>query len=95
MRAIPITLDEETLQALDADEEVQRTGRSALFRALAREYLRRRQARRIRERYARAYGKDGGADPEWEGWEDQGAWPPWNEEPELPTACGGERTGWP
>ena len=47
------------------------------------------------EWYARAYGKDGGAGPGWEGWEDQGAWPPWNEEPELPTACGGERTGWP
>lgn len=84
MKAIQITLDEETLQALDADEEVHRTGRSALFRALAREYLRRRRARQIREQYARAYGKEGGADPEWEGWEDEGAWPPWEEARECP-----------
>ena len=84
MKAIQITLDEEMLQALDADEEVHRTGRSALFRSLAREYLRGRRARRIREQYARAYGKDRGSDPDWEGWEDQGVWP--EEDVECPTA---------
>ena len=76
MKAVRITLDENLLREFDADEEVRRVGRSAVFRAFAREHLRRRRKREIREQYARAYAKDGGRDPEWEGWQEQGEWPP-------------------
>lgn len=79
MKAVQITLDDDLLRELDADDEVRRSGRSAVFRAFAREYLRRRRRREIREQYARAYAKDSGLDPEWDGWEEQGEWPPWND----------------
>ena len=79
MKAVQITLDEDLLREFDADAEVRRNGRSAVFRAVAREYLRRRRRREIREQFARAYARDGDLDPEWEGWEEQGEWPPWDE----------------
>ena len=67
MKAIQITLEEDLLRDLDADDRVKAIGRSALLRQLAREYLRRERERRIDEQYARAYGDNGGADPEWGG----------------------------
>ena len=76
MRAIQITLDEDLLRDLDADEKVRAIGRSALLRQLAREYLRRERERRIDEQYARAYGDSGGEDPEWAECEEDGDWPP-------------------
>jgi metal-responsive CopG/Arc/MetJ family transcriptional regulator len=74
MRAIQITLDDALLARLDADEEVQRDGRSAVLRRAADEYLRRRRRRSIAESYARGYGRapDLG---EFERWEDEGVWP--------------------
>ena len=75
MRAIQVTFEEDLLRDLDADERVQQIGRSALLRQLAREYLRRERERRIDEQYARAYGGNGGADPEWKSWEEEGDWP--------------------
>ena len=88
MVAIQITVDRDLLSALDADEQVQRLGRSAVFRGLAREYLRRRRERRIAEDYRRAYGGDGGDDPEWTGWEDEAAWPEELHEAEAPECPG-------
>ena len=76
MKAIQITLEEDLLRDLDADEKVKVIGRSALLRQLAREYLRRERERRIDEQYARAYGDNGRDDPEWAAWEDEGDWPP-------------------
>ncbi len=76
MKAIQITFEEDLLNDLDADETVKEIGRSALLRQLAREYLRRERERRIDEQYARAYGDNGGADPEWAEWEEDGDWPP-------------------
>ena len=76
MKAIQITLEEDLLRDLDADERVKAIGRSALLRQLAREYLRRERQRRIDEQYARAYGDNGGRDPEWTAWEEKGDWPP-------------------
>ncbi len=76
MKAIQITLEEDLLRDLDADEKVKAIGRSALLRQLAREYLRRERERRIDEQYARAYGDNGGADPEWGEREEDGDWPP-------------------
>jgi hypothetical protein len=68
--------DEALLRRLDADEEVRQTGRSAVLRRAAAEYLRRRRARRTAEAYARAYGtKKTALDHELTGWADEGAWP--------------------
>lgn len=72
MKAIQITFEEDLLRDLDADERVQRIGRSALLRDLARDYLRRERERRIDEQYARAYGGDVEDDPQWAEWEDGG-----------------------
>lgn len=75
MKAIQITLDEDLLARLDADEEVRRDGRSAVLRRAADEYLQRRRRRLIAEQYAAAYGQDAGLGAEFAGWEDQGEWP--------------------
>ncbi len=75
MKAIQVTLDEALLARLDADEEVRRNGRSAVIRRATNEYLRRRRKRAIAEQYARAYGARPGLDEEFNGWEDEGAWP--------------------
>lgn len=68
-------LDETLLERLDATEEVQREGRSAVLRRALAEYLARRREMVIRERYRQAYGDDGLGE-EFAGWEDQGEWPP-------------------
>ena len=75
MKAIQVTLDEESLAKLDADEEVRRDGRSAVLRRAAEEYLRRRRKRAIADRYAAAYGTQPGLGKEFAGWEDEGSWP--------------------
>ena len=75
MKPIQITIDEELLARLDADEEVRRDGRSAVLRRAAVEYLRRRSAERVAEAYDRAYGDAPGLGDELEGWEDEGRWP--------------------
>ena len=80
MKAIQITFEEDLLNDLDADETVKEIGRSALLRQLAREYLRRERERRIDEQYARAYGGNGGEDPDGGAWEKEGDWPPEPEE---------------
>jgi metal-responsive CopG/Arc/MetJ family transcriptional regulator len=74
MKIIRFTVDEELLEALDADEEVRRDGRSAVLRRAALEYLRRRRADRVAEQYRRAYGNSGAGD-ELKGWEKEGVWP--------------------
>ncbi|MFW5905033.1 MAG: hypothetical protein ACOC8K_08765 [Gemmatimonadota bacterium] len=77
MKAIQITMDEALLQRLDETEEVKREGRSAVLRRATSEYLERRRAALIRERYEKAYGSGGEADlgEEYEGWAEQGSWP--------------------
>ena len=74
MKPIQITIDEDLLRRLDADEEVRRDGRSAVLRRAAFEYLRRKRRRAIAEAYERAYGRSS-SDPALEGWEREGAWP--------------------
>lgn len=76
MKAIQITFDETLLAELDATAEAKRDGRSAVLRRAAEEYLRRRRKDEIREAYAEAYGAGAGLGDEFEGWEDQGEWPP-------------------
>ena len=75
MKAIQITFDERLLARLDATEEAQRDGRSAVIRRAVDEYLRRRRRSTIAERYKTAYGSDVPSGDGFEGWEEQGEWP--------------------
>jgi len=75
MKAIQITVDEELLRRMDADAEVRRDGRSAVFRRAVDEYLRKCRADTIREQYRQAYGNGQGLGDEFAGWEDQAKWP--------------------
>jgi len=68
-------IDDDLLAALDATDEVQAEGRSAVLRRAASEYLARRRSKAIREQYRQAYGKSGGLGDEFSGWEEQGVWP--------------------
>lgn len=76
MKAVQVTLEENLLRELAADQRVRRIGRSALLRELARDYLRRERERRIDEQYARAYAGDQREDSGWQDWPDRGDWPP-------------------
>jgi metal-responsive CopG/Arc/MetJ family transcriptional regulator len=75
MKAIQITVDDRLLARLDADPEVKRLGRSAVFRRAVEDYLRRRRRRDIGEGYRAAYGGSAGLSREWSGWDEEGAWP--------------------
>lgn len=68
-------MDEALLRRLDADEEVRKSGRSAVLRRAASEYLRRSRSKRIAEAYQHAYGKDAALGDEFTGWEREGSWP--------------------
>jgi metal-responsive CopG/Arc/MetJ family transcriptional regulator len=76
MKTIQITMDENLLARLDADNETKRHGRSAVLRRAVAEYLKRRRRAEIAQAYKRAYAKSPGLGEEFEGWEDQGQWPP-------------------
>ena len=75
VKAIQVMIDPELLSDLDATEEVQREGRSAVFRRAVSEYLERRRRHQIRSQYQRAYGSGTALADELEGWEEQGSWP--------------------
>ena len=75
MKAIQVTLDEELLAKLDADDEVRRDGRSAVLRRAAEEYLRRRRKRAVADQYANAYGAKPSLGTEFDGWQEEGSWP--------------------
>jgi metal-responsive CopG/Arc/MetJ family transcriptional regulator len=75
MKAIRVSMNEDLLARLDADEEVRRDGRSAVLRRAADQYLRQRRPRAIASAYERAYGREHGLGPEFAGWEGHGSWP--------------------
>jgi len=75
MKAIQLTIDERLLAALDADDEVKRLGRSAVFRRIAAEYLERRRQGQISSQYRKAYGSASDLGDGFSGWERQGVWP--------------------
>ncbi len=76
MKPIQIMMDEKLLDELDADEEVRRLGRSAVFRRMAAEYIELQRRRTISIMYRQAYGKDSeGLGKEFNGWENEGRWP--------------------
>ncbi|MBW2391093.1 MAG: hypothetical protein JRG89_22050 [Deltaproteobacteria bacterium] len=68
-------MDPELLADLDATDEVEREGRSAVLRRATAEYLERRRRDEIREGYRRAYGTECDLGAEYAGWEEQGTWP--------------------
>ncbi len=75
MKSVQVMFDESLLRRLDADEDVRRLGRSAVLRRAAEAYLRRARARRISERYRRAYSGGRPLAGEFDGWEAEGIWP--------------------
>jgi len=68
-------LDQQLLEKLDATEEVQKEGRSAVLRRAVEAYLRQRQRTSIATQYKKAYRGGKGLGREFAGWEGQGAWP--------------------
>lgn len=74
MKAIQITVDERLLARLDADPEVRRDGRSAVFRRAVEAYLRQRRNVRIVEAYRRGYARGSAVERDFDGWSDEGAW---------------------
>jgi len=75
MRAVQVMFDETLLASLDADEEVAKSGRSAVLRRLVGDYLERRREAAIDAQYRKGYAGGEGLGPEFEGWEDEAAWP--------------------
>ena len=76
MKPIQIMMDEKLLSELDADNEVLRMGRSAVFRKMVTEYLDYHHRLTIASMYHKAYGKNfEGLGEEFNDWEDEGQWP--------------------
>ena len=75
MKAIQVMLDERLLEKLDATDEVQKEGRSAVLRRAVEAYLRQHTRASIGSQYRKAYRGDQGLGKEFAGWEDQGVWP--------------------
>ena len=77
MKAIRVMFDETLLAKLDDTPDVKKNGRSAVLRQLTGEFLRRHRRKQIDAQYERAYaGVEDPAGRDFEGWEDEGAWPP-------------------
>ena len=75
MKAIQVMLDERLLEKLDATDEVQKEGRSAVLRRAVEAYLRQHTRASIVSQYRKAYRGHQGLGKEFAGWEDQGVWP--------------------
>jgi metal-responsive CopG/Arc/MetJ family transcriptional regulator len=74
MKAIQITVDERLLAQLDADPEVRKSGRSAVFRRAVEAYLRDRRKQRIAEAYRQGYARGSAVEDEFGGWPAEGMW---------------------
>jgi metal-responsive CopG/Arc/MetJ family transcriptional regulator len=75
MRPVQVMFDERLLAKLDADEDVQKIGRSAVLRRIVSDYLRRKRESAIDARYRKGYADGTGLEPEFDGWEEEGVWP--------------------
>jgi metal-responsive CopG/Arc/MetJ family transcriptional regulator len=77
MKAVQIMFDEDLLAELDETADVREKGRSAVLRQLASDFLRRRREHEIDAQYERAYkGIEAPLGKEFEGWAEEGVWPP-------------------
>lgn len=77
MRPISVYFDEALLTELDQTPDVREQGRSAVLRQLIHDFLLRRRTKEIDAQYERAYaGVEQPLDKGFEGWEDEGIWPP-------------------
>lgn len=69
--------DESLLDELDQTADVREKGRSAVLRQLISDFLQRRRSKEIDAQYERAYaGVEKPLGEGFEGWEDEGVWPP-------------------
>ena len=75
MKAIQVTFDETLLERLDSHPAVKKRGRSAVLRAAAREFLRRRETEEVDRRYLAGYGGSDSIRTELRGWDEEGIWP--------------------
>lgn len=72
MKAIQITMEERLLARLDAEDEVKKEGRSAVFRRAIQDYLKRKRDERIAAQYRKAYSKNRPTDAD--DWESEAVW---------------------
>ena len=75
MKHVQILVNEEMLANLDADDEVQRTGRSKVLRRLITAYMESRREARLDSQYRRGYSDGPRVNEELEGWPEEGSWP--------------------
>ena len=75
MKPVQVLFDEELLAELDADEQVQKVGRSRVLCQLAASYLKRRREADVDARYVAGYGEDSRVSEELQGWDEEGVWP--------------------
>lgn len=69
-------MDDDLLSAIDKDDDVRKHGRSAVFRQLAAEYVKRKKEEEIESLYIQAYRDEkAGLGDEFGGWEREGVWP--------------------
>ena len=69
-------MDERLLDELDADEEVKKSGRSAVLRRIVGQYIDHRRRKAIAEQYRQAYGEaDKRLREDFGRWENEGVWP--------------------
>jgi metal-responsive CopG/Arc/MetJ family transcriptional regulator len=77
MKAVQVMFDDELLAELDETADVREKGRSAVLRQLASDFVRQRREREIDAQYERAYaGVENPLGQDFEGWEQEGVWPP-------------------
>ncbi len=75
MKPVQVMFDETLLGRLDEEQEVKKLGRSAVLRRLVAEYLEHRREAAIDAQYRKGYADAGGLGSEFDGWEDEAAWP--------------------
>lgn len=73
MKTIRVTLGDRLLALLDADEEIQRDGRSAVLARAAFEYLRLRKRDELAQAYEQTFAHEGSIDLD--GGVEPGGWP--------------------
>jgi metal-responsive CopG/Arc/MetJ family transcriptional regulator len=75
MKAVQVLFNEHLLSRFDADADVKNSGRSAVLRRIVAEYLARKREVDIDARYRNGYADGVGLGSEFEGWENEAAWP--------------------